>query len=124
MNHILAIAAGGALGSVLRFLASSWTYSRLGSDFPYGTLLVNVLGSLVMGFLYTLLVERSALDPIWRAGLVVGVLGGFTTFSAFSMETVNLIAGGELPKALVNILASVGLCLTATWIGVISGRQL
>jgi len=124
MNHILAIAVGGALGSVLRFLASTWTYNRLGSDFPYGTLLVNVLGSLLIGFLYTLLVERSALDPIWRAGLIVGVLGGFTTFSAFSMETVNLIAGGELPKALVNVLASVGLCLTATWIGVVSGRQL
>ncbi len=124
MNHILAIAMGGALGSVLRFLASNWTYGRFGSDFPYGTLLVNVLGSLVMGLLYTLLVERSVLDPIWRAGLVVGVLGGFTTFSAFSMETVNLIAGGELPKALINILASVGLCLTATWIGVMSGRQL
>ena len=124
MNHILAIAVGGALGSVLRFLASTWTYGRFGSDFPYGTLAVNVLGSLLMGLLYTLLVERSALDPIWRAGLVVGVLGGFTTFSAFSMETVNLIAGGELPKALVNILASVCLCLTATWIGVVSGRQL
>ena len=89
MNHILAIAVGGALGSVLRFLASSWTYQSLGSDFPYGTLLVNVVGSLLMGLLYTLLVERAALDPIWRAGLVVGVLGGFTTFSAFSMETVH-----------------------------------
>ncbi len=124
MNNLLAIAVGGALGSVLRFLASTWTYNRLGSNFPYGTLLVNVLGSLLMGLLYTLLVERSALDPIWRAGLVVGMLGGFTTFSAFSMETVNLIAGGELPKALANILLSVGLCLTATWIGVVSGRQL
>ena len=124
MNHILAIAIGGALGSVLRFLASSWAYNRLGSDFPYGTLLVNVLGSLLVGVLYTLLVERSALDPIWRAGLVVGVLGGFTTFSAFSMETVNLIAGGEFPKALANILLSVCLCLTATWLGVVSARQL
>ncbi len=124
MNHILAIAVGGALGSVLRFLVSTWAYNRLGSDFPYGTLLVNVLGSLLVGVLYTLLVERSALDPVWRAGLVVGVLGGFTTFSAFSMETVNLITGGEFPKALANILLSVGLCLTATWLGVVSGRQL
>ena len=124
MNHILAIAVGGALGSVLRFLASTWTDNRLGGDFPYGTLLVNVLGSLLMGLLYTLLVERSALDPIWRAGLIIGVLGGFTTFSAFSMETVNLIAGGEFPKALVNIALSVCLCLTATWIGIIGARQL
>ena len=124
MHHILAIAVGGAFGSVLRFLVSTWTYNRLGSGFPYGTLLVNVAGSLLMGLLYTLLVERSSLDPVWRAGLLVGVLGGFTTFSAFSMETLNLIASGELPKALANILLSVGLCLTATWIGVLGARQL
>ena len=124
MNHILAIAAGGAFGSVLRFLVSTWTYNRLGNNFPYGTLLVNVTGSLLMGLLYTLLVERSTLDPVWRAGLLVGVLGGFTTFSAFSMETLHLMASGEFPKALANILLSVGLCLTATWIGVVSGRQL
>lgn len=124
MNQVIAIAVGGAFGSVLRFWASSWTYARLGSGFPYGTLLVNVLGSLLMGLLYTLLVERSALDPIWRAGLLVGVLGGFTTFSAFSMETMNLLAGGEMGKAAANIMLSVALCLTATWLGVISGRQL
>ena len=124
MNQILAIALGGALGSVLRFLASTWAHNRLGDDFPYGTLLVNMVGSLLMGLLYTLLAERSALDPIWRAGLLVGVLGGFTTFSAFSMDTVNLIAGGEFPKALVNIALNVGLCLTATWVGIVGARQL
>lgn len=124
MNHVIAIAAGGALGSVLRFWTSTWAYNRFGSAFPYGTLLINVLGSLLMGLLYTLLIERSALDPVWRAGLLIGVLGGFTTFSAFSMETLNLVAGGEMGKALANIVLSVVLCLTATWLGVLSGRQL
>ena len=124
MNNVLAIAVGGAFGSVMRYLSSTWTYTRLGSDFPYGTLLVNVVGSLLMGLLYTLLIERSALDPVWRAGLLVGVLGGFTTFSAFSMETMNLIAGGEVGKAAVNVILSVGLCLAATWLGIVGGRQL
>lgn len=124
MTQWLAIAAGGALGSVLRYGVSSWIYDRTGSGFPWGTLTVNFIGSLLIGFLYVVLLERSAADPLWRAGLIVGVLGGFTTFSAFSMETMNLITGGEIGRALLNIVASVALCLLATWLGMITGRQL
>ncbi len=124
MSPWLAIAAGGALGSVLRFSVSGWVYARLGSAFPWGTLAVNVAGSLVMGFLYVMLIERTSADPIWRAGLIVGVLGGFTTFSAFSIETLNLITGGEFGRALLNVVGSVTLCLLAAWLGVIGGRQL
>lgn len=124
MTNIFAVALGGAVGSVLRFLFSTWVYDRTGADFPFGTLAVNVLGSLIIGFLYVVLLERSALDPLWRAALIVGVLGGFTTFSSFSMETFNLIAGGEPVKAIANVALSVTLCLVATWVGVVSGRQL
>ena len=124
MGQTLAIAAGGALGALLRFWASNWIYALMGRGFPYGTLAVNVVGSLAMGFCYIWLVERTTLGPEWRALVMVGFLGAFTTFSTFSIETVNLLEGGELYKAIINIVLSVVLCVTAAWLGVAAGRQL
>ncbi len=124
MGQALAIAAGGALGALLRFWGANWVYSLLGRAFPYGTLAVNVLGSLVMGFCYIWLVERSTLGPEWRALVMVGLLGAFTTFSTFSIETINLLEGGEVSKALLNMLLSVVLCVFAAWLGLVAGRQL
>jgi CrcB protein len=119
----LAIAAGGAVGALLRFWASNGVYALLGRTFPYGTLAVNVLGSLLMGLLYVLLLDKLALGPQWRAALLVGLLGAFTTFSTFSIETLNLVEEGEAIKALLNVLLSVVLCLIAAWIGVLAGRS-
>ena len=124
MKQLFAIAAGGALGSVLRYGLSTWVHSVVGRGFPYGTLAVNVLGCLAMGFLFVLLVERMGENTILRAGLLIGVLGGFTTFSAFSIETFNLIEQGALVKATGNMAASLILCIGATWIGVLLARQL
>lgn len=124
MGQTLAIAAGGALGALLRFWGSNWIYALLGRSFPYGTLVVNVAGSLVMGFCYIWLVERASLGPEWRALVMVGFLGAFTTFSTFSIETVNLLEGGALYKAIMNIALSVVLCVVAAWLGVAAGRQL
>ncbi len=124
MSQILAIAAGGAAGALLRFWTSGLIYARLGTDFPYGTLVVNVTGSLLMGFLYVLLLERFSLGPEWRAVLLIGLLGAFTTFSTFSIETLNLIESGFLVRAGLNIIASVVLCLFAAWLGLIAGRQI
>lgn len=124
MNQVLAIAAGGAVGAVLRFWMSTGVYAIAGRDFPYGTLAVNVLGSLLMGLLTVLLIERLSLGPEWRAAILIGVLGGFTTFSTFSIETLNLIESGELLRAVANMLLSVILCVGAAWIGVMAGRQL
>lgn len=121
--QIFAIAAGGALGAIFRFWMSNGIYALLGRNFPYGTLAVNVLGSLLMGFLYVMLVDKLALGPQWRAALLIGLLGAFTTFSTFSMETLNLVEAGEVFKALLNILLSVSLCLAATWFGVLAGRS-
>jgi fluoride exporter len=124
VQQLLAIAGGGALGAVLRFGMSSTIYRILGREFPYGTLAVNVLGSLLMGFLFVVLVERLAMSAEWRAALLIGLLGAFTTFSTFSFETLALIENGELLKAVANIVLSVLLCLAATWLGLSLGRQL
>lgn len=124
MTQTLAIAGGGALGALLRFWVSGWVYGLLGRGFPYGTLAVNVLGSLAMGIGYVLLLERLALGPEWRAFLLVGLLGAFTTFSTFSLETFNLIEDGEVLRAATNMVGSVLLCVLAAWLGILLGRQL
>lgn len=124
MRQLLPIAAGGAVGSLLRFLMSNWVHLVAGRSFPYGTLVVNVLGCLIMGFLFVLFIDRLTDNPVLRAGILIGVLGGFTTFSSFSIETFNLIEQGSWAKAMVNMGASLMLCVGATWIGVILGRQL
>lgn len=124
MNQVLVIALGGAAGSVLRYWTSLGAHHLFGRGFPYGTLAVNVLGSLAIGMLYVLLVERSSLGVEWRAALITGFLGGFTTFSAFSLETVLLLEQAEHLKAIINIAVSVLLCLAATLVGLYAGRQL
>ena len=124
MLQILAIATGGAVGAVLRFSMSNGVYRILGRDFPYGTMTVNVLGSFIMGILFTLMVDRLAVSTELRSGILVGVLGAFTTFSSFSLETMALVEDGEPMKAILNIVLSVVLCLSATWLGLSLGRQL
>jgi CrcB protein len=115
---------GGALGAVLRYGASLSVYSLLGRGFPYGTLFVNVSGSLLMGLLSVIMLERFNIDPEWRAAVLVGVLGSFTTFSTFSIETLNLLEQGDVMRATANIVLSVLVCLVAVWFGVIIGRQI
>jgi len=124
MSQVLAIAGGGALGAVLRYWMSTAVYAMAGRDFPYGTLAVNVLGSLVMGFLYIWLLERTLEGAGMRAFLLIGLLGAFTTFSTFSIETLMLMEGGHYVRALANTLVSVVLCVAAAGTGVILARQL
>ncbi|HEB57907.1 MAG TPA: fluoride efflux transporter CrcB [Gammaproteobacteria bacterium] len=124
MNQVFAIAVGGAVGAVMRFWVSTWTYRVLGQGFPWGTLAVNVSGSLAMGFVYVLLVERLSLGPEWRAALMIGFLGAFTTFSTFSVEALNLVQAGTVVRALLYVLASVIFCVLAAYLGMIAGRQL
>jgi CrcB protein len=124
MNSLIYIACGGAVGAVLRYGASLGVYSVMGRGFPYGTLFVNVSGSLLMGFLSVILLDRFNIGPEWRAAILVGLLGSFTTFSTFSIETLNLLEQGDITRAILNMALSVAVCLLAVWFGVILGRQL
>ncbi|HSS64388.1 MAG TPA: fluoride efflux transporter CrcB [Gammaproteobacteria bacterium] len=124
MNMTVAIAAGGALGALSRYWVSIGVHKLAGGEFPYGTLTVNVAGSLLMGALYVLFIERMGIDPVWRGALLIGLLGAFTTFSTFSIETLNLVENGESLRAVANVAASVILCIAACWIGMVAGRQL
>ena len=122
---LMLVAIGGAIGSVLRYLMSTGIYNLLGKDFPYGTLAVNVLGSFLIGFLSILILDRFGnYANEMRNLLLIGLLGGFTTFSSFSMETLNLIESGEMFRALLNVILSIILCLFSVWIGVLLAREL
>jgi CrcB protein len=124
MMQLISIAIGGAVGALCRYGMSNGIYAMLGRGFPYGTLSVNLLGSIIMGAAYVMMLERMDVSPEWRAGITIGLLGAFTTFSTFSIETLNLLEAGESLKAGLNILLSVSLCISGCWLGMIIGRQL
>ncbi len=117
------IMVGGGIGSLARYLAASAVMSRFGGKFPLGTLVVNVTGSFLIGFLMTTLTERYKLDPAWRLFLVVGMLGGYTTFSSFEWETFATVRDGSLWMGLLNIVSSVMLGYVAVWVGSTLARR-
>ncbi|MEW6168597.1 MAG: fluoride efflux transporter CrcB [Pseudomonadota bacterium] len=123
MTQWLAVAAGGALGAVARFAVVRMSTALLGPAFPFGTLLVNVLGSFAAALLYVRLIEQGVADGTLRALLIVGFLGAFTTFSAFSVETLRLIEDVGPGSALLNVLLNLLLCFGACAIGLWIGRE-
>ena len=112
MHPIIAIALGGSVGAVSRFLVANGIYGLLGRGFPTATLFINVSGSFLMGFLTELMLQRLTLAPEFRAAALIGFLGAYTTFSTFAIETLYLFEAGSLLKAFLNILLSVLLCLS------------
>jgi len=115
---IVFVALGGALGSVSRYLLGTWIQSVSKSiDFPFGTLTVNLVGCFVIGFLSQLAEARGVFTSETRALVFVGVLGGFTTFSSFGNDTINLLRDGEMFNALANVGANVILGLLLVWLG-------
>jgi fluoride exporter len=115
---IIFVALGGALGSVSRYLLGTWTQSASKSiDFPYGTLAVNLIGCFVIGFLAQLAEARGVFTPEARALVFIGILGGFTTFSSFGNDTINLFRDGEMFNAFLNIGANVIFGLALVWLG-------
>lgn len=113
---LLLIALGGAVGSLLRYLIGGAIQRSSASGFPVGTMFVNVVGCLLVGVFVRFLLNMQT-SPELRALLIVGFCGGFTTFSTFSYETVGLVEGGEYGRAATYVLASVALCVTATFLG-------
>jgi fluoride exporter len=120
------VALGGALGSMARYGCAGFAARLFGATFPWGTLFVNVAGSLTIGFIATLISSdgRLLVSPDTRAFILVGMLGGFTTFSSFSLETLNLARDGEWLWATANAIGSLVLCLTAVWVGHVAAAAL
>ena len=124
MSIYIAIAVGGSLGAVSRYWVSSVTYQWFGQGFPYGTLAVNLIGSLLMGFLSVLLVHRFHISDEIRIGLLAGFLGSFTTFSTFAMDTLHLAGNEAVIKAVIYILLSVLFCILGAWAGLAAAKQM
>jgi len=122
VTRTLLVALGGLLGSVARYWLAGVVQRLNGSEFPLGTLAVNILGSFVVGLVMALSVERGAVSANARIFLTVGFCGGFTTMSTFSYETMALLRDGEMGLGVGNIGATLGACLTAAWLGQIVGR--
>jgi len=121
MNLIL-VFLGGGIGATARYGLQGAVYRLTGAGFPYGTLVVNVLGSFLIGLLITSFEERFMMSPSLRVFLTIGILGGFTTFSSFSFETMALLRDGSYGLGLMNIASSVVVCLGATWLGIMLGK--
>ena len=118
LYSVLYVALGGALGSVSRYLLGTWAQTASKSiDFPFGTLTVNLIGCFIIGFLSQLAESRGAFTPETRALVFIGILGGFTTFSSFGNDTLNLLRDGEIFNALANVGANVILGLLLVWFG-------
>ena len=124
MNALIAVAIGGGLGAVFRYSLVAALGTRLGSGFPWGTMCVNVLGSFLIGVAYVILMERFVSVQWIRLVLITGFLGGFTTFSAFSLDALLLFEGGLWIRGLVYSLLSVILCLGSTVLGIWITRAL
>jgi CrcB protein len=121
MKYLLILVAGGA-GSLARYAAGTAIANRFGARFPVGTMVVNVTGCFLIGLVMTLLTERQP-HPYWRLGLVVGFLGGYTTFSSFEWETWSAVRGGGFWIGLANVVGSVTLGYLAVWFGALLARR-
>ncbi|MEM8743367.1 MAG: fluoride efflux transporter CrcB [Pseudomonadota bacterium] len=122
MKMILMVALGGAAGAVGRYLVGVGATRFIGSGFPWGTLIVNVVGSLIMGALIAAIALRYSISNEMRAFLTVGILGGFTTFSAFSLDFAVLIERKEFGLAMLYLGSSVGLSILALFVGLTIAR--
>lgn len=124
MKETLVVFLGGGIGAAFRYLLQGSVYRFMGTGFPYGTLLVNMIGSFAIGILMAVFEERFLVQPILRLFLTIGILGGFTTFSSFSFETVNLLREGDYLSGTANVVLSILTCLGATWLGSVIGKLL
>ena len=109
---------GGAIGSMLRYAISMWAAERYGAGFPYGTLIANIAGCFIIGAFMTIATEKYIVSPYWRLLVTVGFLGGLTTFSSFSYETLKLLQDAQFVLAAGNALLNLAVGFFATWLGI------
>lgn len=124
MREIALVATGGAIGATMRYLVGGFVSTRTGAGFPWGTLAVNIVGAFLLGLLMALSADRAVVSAGWRVFLGVGVLGGFTTFSTLSYESVRLLEQGATASAAVNMFGSGALGILAALLGMAVGRAL
>jgi len=122
MLKVIVVAIGGSIGAAARYIVSTWAAERFGSDFPYGTLIVNVVGCFIIGAFMVLVTERVIANPYLRLLVAVGFLGGLTTFSSFGYETLKLVEDAQFQWAAYNILGNFILGFFATWLGMTVAR--
>lgn len=122
ISVLLMVAVGGSLGAVLRYLVTLWSIQKFGDGFPWGTLLVNIVGAFLVGLMIALLQERTLLNPYWRPLVIVGALGSLTTFSMFSVEMLQFIEHGNWALALAYMLGSVIICVALVAFGLQLGK--
>ena len=122
METFLIISLGAILGANARYWVGGWAAERFGTTFPYGTLIINVTGSLILGFFITLVTDRFMTDPRWRLLVAIGFLGAYTTFSTYTYESVNMILKGQVWLGLLNLFGSSILGATAVAAGIALGR--
>ena len=124
MLKYLFVGIGGRLGSILRFLLGSHIGGKMGTRFPYGTLVINITGSFLTGLVFALLTVRTTWSPNWRYLIPIGFIGGYTTFSSFEFETLRTIQDGQIGLGLLYVATSVIIGFVAVWGGVIAGRAI
>jgi fluoride exporter len=120
----LAISLGGVLGANARYLVTVYVAERLGTAFPYGTFIINVTGSVAIGFFLTLVTERYSVDPMWRLFFATGFLGAYTTFSSYTFEAAQLARDGAYGLALLYLVGSVVVGMVGVFAGIVAAERL
>jgi fluoride exporter len=123
MKYVM-IALGGAVGAIARFALGAYVGQRMGARFPYGTFIINMSGSFLIGLIMTVLTERMQMSPNWRYLIPIGFIGAYTTFSTFEYETLRSLQEGQFTAGILNVVLSVTVGFLMVWLGVLAGRAL
>jgi fluoride exporter len=124
VGKFFVVGIGGGVGSILRFWLAAYVAQRMGTRFPYGTFLINVTGSFLIGFVMTVLTEKTHLSANWRYLIPIGFIGGYTTFSTFEYETLRAIQDGQFTVGTLNVVLSVLVGFVMVWMGAMAGKAI